>query len=160
MRIETFMDWVDVEIGLRDASLDPNLRPSRRMLAAACLGVGIEDAYYSTRELREAIARVHDGEAKARRRLAEILANGCDDFQRCLYYALAGRGIVTILDDLVWLEGLLKQRGDFAAAAGRAGGRTMPLVNPYVASEPDGVLPSLGDFSLGASWYLDPDLAD
>ena len=159
MRIGDFMNWADVEIGLRDAAVDANVRPSRRMIANACLGVGLEDAYYSVRELREAINRIHDGEIKARRRLAEILANGCDDFQRCIYYALAGRGVIAMLEDLVWLEGLLKVRGGFGATALANGGRIMPLVNPYVASEPDGPLPAIADFNLGPSWYLDPDLA-
>lgn len=49
MKISGFRHWVDVEIGLRDASVDPHERPSRRMIANACLGVGLDDAYYSVR---------------------------------------------------------------------------------------------------------------
>ena len=38
---------------------------------------------------------------------------------------------------------------------------TMPLVKPYVASEPDGpVVKPDRDFRQGASWYLDPTLAE
>ena len=160
MRVDGFRDWIDVEIPLRDASVDPNVRPSRRMIAGACLGVGLEDAYYSVRELREAIMLVHQGERRGRGKLAEILGNQCDDFQRCLYYALAGRGIVLVLDDLVWLERLLKQRGDLAAGSASGGVRVMPLVNPYVAAEPDGPVPAVdSDFVLGSSWFLDPELA-
>jgi len=66
-------DWIDVEIDLRDAVLDPHERPSRRMLANACLGVGLEDAYYSVREFREAVTLIHSGECRGRRKLAEIL---------------------------------------------------------------------------------------
>jgi hypothetical protein len=37
----------------------------------------------------------------------------------------------------------------------------MPLVKPYVASEPDGpVVKPDRDFRQGASWYLDPTLAE
>ena len=33
----------------------------------------------------------------------------------------------------------------------------MPLVAPYVASEPDGIVPvPEGDFKQGPSWYLYP----
>jgi hypothetical protein len=116
-------DWIDVEIDLRDAALDPHERPSRRMLANACLGVGLEDAYYSVRECREAVTLIHSGECRGRRKLAEILANACDDFQRCIFYALAGRDVVLILDDLAWLEGLLKVRGDVAGSALPTGGQ-------------------------------------
>lgn len=160
MRVEGFRDWIDVEIPLRDAAVDPHMRPSRRMIANACLGVGLEDAYYSVRELREAIALIHQGERRGRRKLAEILGNGCDDFQRCLYYALAGRGIVLVLDDLGWLEALLKERGKHATAQLARRGRIMPLVNPYVAPAPDGPVPAVdADFALGPSWFLDPEWA-
>lgn len=65
-----------------------------------------------------------------------------------------------ILDDLLWLEALLKQRGLSASGTLREGGRLMPLVNPYVAPEPDGLVPPVDpDFALGASWSLAPELA-
>jgi hypothetical protein len=160
MRIDGFRNWFDVEIALRDAAVEPHVRPTRRAIANLCLGAGLEDAYYSVRELREAIALIHGGERRGRRKLADILSNRCDDFQRALYYALAGRGVVLVIDDLLWLEELLRQRSEAAAALLAKGGRMMPLVNPYVAEAPDGpVLAFSPDFELGPSWYLDPDLA-
>ena len=88
----------DLDLTLKDASTDPIIRPTRRMIAAACIGMGPEDAYYSVRELREAIEWIHEGEPSGKRKLTQILGNQCDDFQRCIYYALAGKGIVLILD--------------------------------------------------------------
>jgi len=153
-------EWVgdfDLDITLRDASLDPELRPSARMIAAASLGIGADDAYYSVRELREAVTWVHEGAPGGKAKLASILSNdGCDDYQRCIYYAVAGRGIVGMLDDLRWLEDLLERRGRLAGKLRRAKVRVSVLVDPYVAKEPDGPVGEIGpDFSQGPSWWMD-----
>lgn len=37
----------DLDVTLRDAALDPNCRPTKRMLANASIGVEPFDAYYS-----------------------------------------------------------------------------------------------------------------
>ncbi|WP_252405173.1 hypothetical protein, partial [Escherichia coli] len=85
----------DLDITLRDAALDMENRPTRRMIANAAIGMHVEDAYYSVRELREAVSWVHEGVSAGKLKLAEILGNdGADDFQRCIYFCLAGRGVV------------------------------------------------------------------
>ena len=50
-----FDDDLDLDITLRDASLDPGNRPTRRMIAAAAIGMEVDDAYFSTRALRRAV---------------------------------------------------------------------------------------------------------
>lgn len=153
--------YFDIDIVLRDASLDSNNRPTRRMIANAAIGVAADDAYYALRELREAVSWVHEGDARGKPKLKRMLANQCDDYQRCLYYALAGRGVVQMLDDLEWLEKILEARARIVGAVRRAKGHCMPLVAPYVASEPDGIVPVPdGDFKQGPSWYLDPAITD
>ncbi len=148
--------FFDIDIVLRDASLDSNNRPTRRMIANAAIGVAVDDAYYALRELREAVSWVHEGDQRGKPKLKRMLANQCDDYQRCLYYALAGRGVVQMLDDLEWLEDILEARAHIVGAVRRAKGYCMPLVEPYVASEPDGIVPvAEGDFKQGPSWYLD-----
>lgn len=147
----------DLDLTLKDASLDPNVRVSRRIVAGICIGMPFEDAYYSVRELREAIEWIHEGEPKGKAKLTTILGNQCDDFQRAIYYALAGKGIVLILDDLLWLEELLNIRGEFAGELHRMKRPTMPLISPYVAAEPDGPVGRFdADFEIGASWSFDP----
>ena len=47
----------DLDVTLRDAALDPNCRPTKRMLANASIGVEPFDAYYSARELYETFFR-------------------------------------------------------------------------------------------------------
>ena len=51
----------DLDITLRDAALDPNCRPTKRMLANASIGVEPFDAYYSARELYETLQGVFQG---------------------------------------------------------------------------------------------------
>lgn len=151
----------DLDLTLRDASLDPGNRPTRRMLAAAAIGTEIEDAYYAAVELREAVQWIHEGEPGAKLKLSMILGNRCDDYQRCLYFILAGRGVVQMLDDLMWLEDLLEARGRIAGKLLKRRMPVMPQVRPYVASAPDGpVVAVTRDFVLGPSWYLDPELTD
>ena len=161
MKATIFHDHFDLDVTLRDASLDPHTRPTRRMIAGASLGMCVEDAYFSVRELREAVQWVHEGEIAGKKRLAAILGNdGADDFQRCIYFCLAGRGVVSMLDDLEWLEDLLERRGRIAGEQKRLKETVMPLVNPYVADAPDGPLVRMdGNFEQGPSWWADPTLS-
>lgn len=150
----------DLDITLRDAGTDDRISPTRRMIANAAIGVAPEDAYYATRELREAIDWVHACEPDGKQRLARILATPCDDFQRCLYFCLAGRGVIQMLEDLEWLEALALARAQAAIALFRSAAASMPLVNPYVAECPDGPLvDASANFTEGPSWYLDAALS-
>ena len=73
---------------------------------------------------------------------------------------LAGRGVVSMLDDLEWLEDLLERRGRIAGEQKRLKETVMPLVNPYVADAPDGPLVRMdGNFEQGPSWWADPTLS-
>ena len=151
----------DLDVTLRDEALDPKVSPTRRMIANAAIGVETCDAYYSTCELLEALEAVLEvGGPKNKAKLATVLSNNCDDFQRCLYYCLAGRGIVQMLEDLEWLAGILKARGQIEGEEIRKHGRQpLPLVNPYVAAAPDALLVSASaDFQEGPSWWFDPKL--
>lgn len=149
----------DLDIQLRDEALDERNAPTRRMIANASIGVDPSDSYYSTRELREVVQEVHQGTIGGKKRLSTILSTECDDYQRCPYFCLAGRGIVKIMDDLEWLEAVLRARAEVGGRTRRDSGHTIPLVNPYVSPRPDGPLVSLtAEFVEGPSWYLDPDL--
>ena len=67
------------------------------------------------RRRRAGLRSFHEGIPAGKGKLSEILANdGADDFQRCIYFCLAGRGVVAMLDDLEWLEDLLERRGRVA----------------------------------------------
>jgi len=47
MPIGAHTDHFDLDIALRDASCDLNVLPTRRAIAALCIGVGVDDAYFS-----------------------------------------------------------------------------------------------------------------
>lgn len=152
-----FVDNFDLDITLKDAALDETNSPTRRMLANAAIGVEPDDAYFSAVELKEAIEWLHEGVAGSKRKLAAILGNRCDDYQRCLYYILAGRGVVQMLDDLAWLTDVLKARGRMAGKLGRARRAPLPLASPYVAPQADGpVVSPHEEFNQGPSWWMDP----
>lgn len=161
MEMPDLVGRFDLDLTLRDASCDPANHATRRMLAAAAIGTDVNDGYYAAVELREAVQWVHEGEPGAKLKLSMILGNQCDDYQRCLYFILAGRGIVQMLDDLMWLEELLEARGRVAGKLFKRRSPVMPQVRPYVASEPDGPLFAVNrQFQQGPSWYLDPELND
>lgn len=150
---------IDLDIPLRDAGCDVSLSPTRRMIANAAIGVAPDDAYYSTRELRDAVDWVNNCEPDGKKRLTRILATPCDDFQRCLYFCLAGRGVAQMLEDLDWLETLTLARAQAANRLFREKARVLPLVNPYVAECPDGpLIDAKVEFVEGPSWYLDEPL--
>ena len=154
-----FIGGFDLDVALTDEATNLENRPTRRMLANAAIGMDPEDAYYAARELREAVEWVHEGEQGGKRKLAMILGNLCDDYQRCLFYAVAGRGVVLMMEDLLWLEQLLEARGRIAGVIHKAKIRRKPLPSPYIASEPDGPVGKISDdFTQGPSWWWDPTL--
>ncbi|CCW17302.1 hypothetical protein EBBID32_16410 [Sphingobium indicum BiD32] len=155
-----YLDCFDLDVTLRDAAIDEQHRPTRRMIANAAIGMHVEDAFYSVRELREAVSWIHEGEPGGKRKLTSILGNPAgDDFQRCIYFCLAGRGVVEMIDDLMWLEELLEARGRISGDMHRQRIKARPLVSPYVADEPDGpVVSTTADFQQGRSWWIDPEL--
>ncbi|MDT0576384.1 hypothetical protein RM533_09310 [Croceicoccus sp. F390] len=149
----------DLDIALLDASFDEMNRATRRSLANASIGVEAFDAYHSARELFETLEALHEGQCGAKRKLAQVLSCECDDYQRCLYYTVAGRGVLQMLDDLEWLIDLLKARCEVSAGLFRSGTPPLVQINPYVSAEPDGPVPARGgEFEQGASWFLDPAL--
>lgn len=139
---------VDIDIVLVDASLDPVQRPERRAIAGLSIGVEANEAYYAVAELRDAVEMVGKRHPEGQAMLSRILGTRCDDYQRAIYYALAGRGASHMLDDLDWLVTILEARGSVA----RQYAVTSPIP-PYVAPEPDGPVGSYTpSFPLGSSW--------
>ena len=133
MKLDDVLGGFDLDTVLRDVSCDA----VRRAIAALCIGVGIDDAWLSVRELREAVSLVHEGADGGRARLATILSTACDDFQRAIYYCLAGRGVGEMAEAMDWLLAILKARGRTAAWLSRLRVHRRDLVSPYVSEAPD-----------------------
>ena len=88
--------------------------------------------------------------------IRDSLSTACDDFQRAIYYCLAGRGVGEMAEAMDWLLAILKARGRTAAWLSRSGLRRKNLVSPYVAEAPDGPLVSADPyFELGRSWFVE-----
>ena len=60
--IDDFVHGFDLDIALADAACDPAVSPERRAIANLCIGMDGDDAYYSMRELREAMLLVFEGD--------------------------------------------------------------------------------------------------
>ena len=111
---------------------------------------GLGDVY------KRQVSLVHEGADGGRARLATILSTACDDFQRAIYYCLAGRGVGEMAEAMDWLLAILKARGRTAAWLSRLRVHRRDLVSPYVSEAPDGPLVSPdADFELGRSWFVD-----
>src|SRR3546814_12412966 len=67
-----YFEPFDLDVTLRDAALDDQNRPTRRMLANAAIGMHVEDAYYSVRELREAVSWISVRDAGGKRKTDSI----------------------------------------------------------------------------------------
>ncbi|MBV2149886.1 hypothetical protein KRZ98_16705 [Sphingobium sp. AS12] len=142
------LEPIDLDIVLTDASTDAAIRPERRAIAALSIGVGANDAFYSVLELEDVLSSIAKGIPGGRARLSTVLGNRCDDYQRAIYYALAGRGATAMIEDLVWLLEVLGARGTVDADH-----PVKAPISPYVSSQADGpvgVFPE--EFALGPSW--------
>jgi hypothetical protein len=134
----------------------PQRAAARRAIAALCIGVGVDDAYFSVRELREAVSLVHENAPGGRAKLAAILSTRATISSGRSTICLAGRGVVEMADAMDWLLAILKARGRTAAWLSRSRVRRKDLVSPYVAEAPDGPLVSASaDFELGQSWFVE-----
>lgn len=130
----------DFNLPLEDAVRDPAASRSRKMLALAAMGQGLDDAYYSTMQVFEAVERVaadrrggiEDGEGKAM--LAEILAGEGDDYQRRLFYIVSELDLYEAMADLAWLVQLARARARMFPAIQEAGA-SMPLIPTAVIAE-------------------------
>ena len=109
-----------------------------------------------SRSRREVRPWVHEGVDGGKRKLVSLLTNpDGDDFQRCIYFCLAGRGVVDMIEDLLWLELLLEARGRVAGAIHRWKVRMGSLASPYVVDEADGpIIAGSEDFRPGPSWWV------
>lgn len=145
---EKHLGVIDIDTVLFDALKDSVHRLERRAIAALSIGTDANEAYYSVVELRDAVEMVGNRHPEGRERLGRILGTRCDDYQRAIYYALAGRGASHMLADLEWLAAILEARGSVA--------REYPVsapISPYVSSEPDGPVGCFSpSFPLGSSW--------
>jgi hypothetical protein len=153
MTMERWLDGIDVDLTLIETRDDPDEPWTRRALAGASVGVDPMDAYEGAQELVEAVGLMVGGNPDGKASLARILGKGGNDYQRSLWYAVAGRGALSVAADLHWLMAVLASRAE--VWLGRKGW-DLPVnkqPDPYVTDRPEGPVGRFrSSFELGAHW--------
>ncbi len=120
MKMKDAMRGYDYEMLLVDALNDTTLSTSRRLLAGAVVGEGLDTAYFATCELLEAFveleADVRRGERHGQGFLSlEEVLQAKNPLQMRLWYLVHEAAIPQVMTDLAWLKSLAYQRGKSAA---------------------------------------------
>jgi hypothetical protein len=112
-----------------------------------------EDALSAASELSRAVDGLMAGHAGAKATLAAVLGGRGNDYQRCLWYMLAGRDPLGTAVDLGRLVELLGGRAALARDAAVNGSGVSVESDPYVTDQADGPLGVFpADFTLGVHW--------
>jgi hypothetical protein len=126
---------------------------SLRVIALLSLGLPADEAFLRSRELLETVQSSASDRPAGKRRLAALLGSQENDYQRAVYYALAGRGAIAMLSDLQRLTNVLESRYLLSIAADD---RSVPITqpfNPYLTDKPDGPLGTFDpDYTLSDIW--------
>lgn len=121
----------DIDLALADEALNCANSPTRRMLANAALGTNPVQACLTVSALRLFVKRIYLEGGSVSMATQQILARNDDDFAKCVYYCLAGRGVKNMLADLSWLDDLLKARSKMVNQIMHLDNYKEP-VSPYV----------------------------
>ena len=144
---------LDLDLGLIEIRDCLDEHWTLRALAGASVGVDPEDALVAAAELSEAVNGLMGGFTPAKAALAAILGGRGNDYQRCLWYILAGRDPLGTAVDLGRLVELLQRRCTLAREAAAACTGVVVADDPYVTDEVDGPLGVFpAEFTLGPQW--------
>lgn len=156
------LNWsqnIDIDLGLTEVRDCSDEHWTMRALAGASVGVDPEDALSAASELSRAVNGLMAGRPDAKHALATILGGCGTDYQRCLWYNLAGRDPLGTAVDLGRLAELLAARAQLARDAAIGGSGVVISPDPYVTDGTDGPLGLFSsDFTLGRQWlaFADP----
>lgn len=145
---------VNIDISLLEIRDNPDEQWTMRALAGHSVGMPAEDGFLAARELHEAVCWAVDGRPEGKVRLASILGNRCDDYQRALYYSVAGRGPLDMISDLGQLVKIMEARCEAAFEAVISGYGLIVAPSPYRFFDgPDGPLGRFeDDFDFSDAW--------
>lgn len=143
----------DIDAELKEIADSDHEQNSLRVLALLSIGLPAEEAFLRCRELLETVQWSASDIPAGKRRVAALLGANENDFQRALYYALAGRGAIAMLADLQRLTHILESRYLLSIAVGNHGVNTTQPFNPYFIDKPDGPLGTFDpDYTLSDIW--------
>jgi hypothetical protein len=143
----------DIDAELKEIADCNHEQNSLRVLALLSIGLPAEEAFLRCRELLETVQWSASNQPAGKRRLAALLGSQENDYQRAIYYALAGRGALAMLADLQRLTHVLESRYLLCFNAQNHGVRTAAPFDPYLTDKPDGPLGTFDpDYTLSDIW--------
>lgn len=158
---DVWLEGIDVDAALLDIRDDDSQSWDLRALAGASVGIDPIGGFRSVLELHDAVELIVRGEVEGKKRLARILGRTGDDYQRCLWFTVAGRDPLSVATGFNELEKLMAARATMWLEASRRGLDPTKLDNPYWTTRPEGPRGLFGDdFALGEHWrpYLPAEL--
>lgn len=158
---ESWLEGIDVDATLYEVRDDDAQSWELRVLAGASIGIDPIGGFRAVLELSDAVERIVRGEEEGKRRLARILDRTGDDYQRCLWYTVAGRDPLTVASCFGELEKLMAARATMWVTTGREGLAPTKSDNPYWTKKPEGPRARFdANFELGEHWrpYLPAEL--
>jgi hypothetical protein len=143
----------DIDTELKEIADSDHEQNSLRVLALLSIGLPADEAFLRSRELLETVQSSASGLSAGKRRLAALLGADENDYQRAVYYALAGRGAIAMLSDLQRLTNVLESRYVLSISAHKHGVELSQPFNPYLTDKPDGPLATFDpDYTLSDIW--------
>ena len=130
----------NVDLGLIDVRDNVEEPWCLRALAGHSVGMPLEDGYLASAELLDAFEWMLSGRAEGKAKLTCILFAPCNDYQRALYYCLAGRESFGVIADLPRLVALMKARLELGREAEDKEWGLNKAHEPYLSEGPDGPL--------------------
>lgn len=144
----------DIDAELKEIADSDHEQNTLRVLALLSIGLPAEEAFLRCRELFETVQWSASNLAAGKRGLAALLGSQESDYQRALYYTLAGRGAIAMLADLQRLTHVLESRYLLSINADSHGVKIIQPFNPYLTDKPDGPLGTFDpDYKLSDIWH-------
>ena len=135
---DEFLDAINVDTALIDAAEHEFTHPVLKVFLLLSIGTDPEAAYDAAEELASALNQLARDETVAKHRLAQILGRPGRDYQRALFYSVAGRGIYSNAAQLNALVPLLQARRDVWASMTQAGRPVSTQGQSYLAPAGEG----------------------
>ena len=143
----------DIDAELKEIADSDHEQNTLRVLALLSIGLPAEEAFLRCRELLETVQWSANDLPAGKRRLAALLGANENDYQRAAYYALAGRGAIAMLADLLRLTNVLESRYLLSITADNHSVQIAQPFNPYLIDQPDGPLGIFDpDYALSDIW--------
>lgn len=150
---DLWLEGIDVDAALYDVRDDDAQAWEVRALAGASIGIDPIAGLRAVIELSSALERIVRGESEGKTQLAAILDRAGDDYQRCLWYTVAGRDPLAVATSFGELEKLMAARALLWVEAGDRGLAPTKSDNPYWTSSPEGPRAKFdAQFELGEHW--------